>query len=237
MGGCKKIGRLIGPYAYGDLTPREMNLVRRHLESCSRCAEEFKDTMKAVEIVPRDLPALSEEEMMRVTWAVKGAIGEQRKASSVIRRRSIALGLAAAGISAIAVGASVMFRDKSQPPAIVQQSEPQVPSPSPDVARDIKEIPDNAVRVTASESESESPTVLAEEPDQPRVTFGRAVSSLMSTASRRGNSVERLPGDVTDAATEQTAEPLPSDEGSTELAIPPVPDTPNNAELLPEHPE
>jgi hypothetical protein len=105
------------------------------------------------------------------------------------------------------------------------------------VVRDVEEIPNNAVQVTARESEPTPRAVLAEEPDQPRVTFGRAINSLMSTVSRRGNSVERIPGDLTDTATEQTAEPLPSDEGSTELTAPPVPDTPNNVELLPEHSE
>jgi hypothetical protein len=123
MGGCKKIGRLIGSYAYGDLTAREMNLIRRHLERCPRCAEDFQETMRAVEIIPRDLPVMSEVEMTRVTWAVKGAVGERRKASTIIRRLSIAFGLAAAGISVIAVGASVAIRINSQP-AMVQQVVP-----------------------------------------------------------------------------------------------------------------
>lgn len=84
---CSKTKGLMGPYVFGDASDEEMRIVRSHTEQCSRCRTDLKEQMTIRKGLYDTVPELSEDDISRIKWYVKGAVSDYSKPrSSIIRR-------------------------------------------------------------------------------------------------------------------------------------------------------
>ena len=112
MSGCRSHGDDIGAYVLGALEPAEMDAMRRHLETCARCAAEERaltglpsllDTAQADD-EPATLPPRLEDEVLdRFVRDRAEAFASRR------RRRRFALPAIAAAVAAALVLALVVI--------------------------------------------------------------------------------------------------------------------------------
>ena len=102
MSGCRTHGDMIGPYVLGALEPDEMEEMRRHLASCSRCAAEehalaripaLLDRAQADDEVPILSPALEDEVLDRFV--------RERADAAPRRRRWPRLAIPAIAVAAV----------------------------------------------------------------------------------------------------------------------------------------
>lgn len=125
MSECRRIIDLMGAYVYGDLTPEETRMVDSHVTECRSCWEELEARARAVQLVPNDIPALTDDERLRVMWSVKGALrsehGEKRLPTF---KRVPVLGFAAAVVIIAAFATGAIFGLRSKPPKVIVKRVP-----------------------------------------------------------------------------------------------------------------
>jgi hypothetical protein len=122
---CKKITDLFGAYIYGDLSPDEMRRIRTHVEQCEECARDLEARTRVVEMVPRDVPSLSDEDRQRIMWSVKGAIkAKQEPKRSCIFSSAYVRGFAVAAIVIAAFAGGTLLGSKSNPPKVIVKRVP-----------------------------------------------------------------------------------------------------------------
>lgn len=118
---CRKIGDLLGAYVYGDVTPDETRRVDEHIKECKTCRHDLETRAGAVALVPDDLPALTDDEKLRIMWSVKGALRAERE-GNVIRSpyMSFVRGFALTALVAAAFGAGTLLVRNKPPKVIVK---------------------------------------------------------------------------------------------------------------------
>ena len=84
---CSKAKSLMGPYVFGDASAEEARIVRTHTEQCPKCREDLNERMAVGTLMDDTIPELSEDEISRIKWYVKGAVSDCSKPrQSTIRR-------------------------------------------------------------------------------------------------------------------------------------------------------
>lgn len=143
MGTCKKIAGMIGAYIYGDLTPDEMRYVRLHAEECRECSQEIEARIKAIALVPTDIPTLTDKERQRVAWTVKGAVrARQERRGFRLLRPTFAQGFALASLLVAAfAGGAILGYSKIPPKVIVKHVPAENQSPAEGKTERIVESP------------------------------------------------------------------------------------------------
>lgn len=142
---CKETQELMGAYLYGDLTPDEMRGVREHTQGCNSCREDVESRGRVVASLDGTAPELTDEERMRISWAVKGAIRNSAPARSGWQfTRGYVFALGGVVMAGLAV-AAIMWANSNKPPmnqqaregksgAIVEVTEVTQPEPPKDVS-------------------------------------------------------------------------------------------------------
>jgi anti-sigma-K factor RskA len=115
MSGCEEHGELIAGYVLGALDPDEEEFMRRHLETCSRCADEHSrlaglpallDRIEPAEVPPPALsPTLEERVLDRV--ARERRAQRKRRRFAVARPRRVAPVAAVAAVALVALVVSI----------------------------------------------------------------------------------------------------------------------------------
>lgn len=119
---CKKITELFGAYIYGDLSPEEMHRVRMHVEECEACAGDLDARSRVLDIVPRQMPVLSDEDRRRIMWTVKGAIrAKNEPARSRFFSSVYVRGFAVTAVVVAAFAAGTLIGLRKPPKIIVKQ--------------------------------------------------------------------------------------------------------------------
>lgn len=118
MSGCRTHADLIGPYVLDALEPDEMQSMRRHLESCARCAAEVHslaqvpvllDRVNEDEQVPALSPGLEDEVLDRFV--------RERAAARPRRRRWPRLAIPAVAVAALIAGILIAVLPDGAAPA------------------------------------------------------------------------------------------------------------------------
>jgi|GEM_PF-5926078 len=84
---CSKAKSLMGPYVFGDTSAEEARIVRTHTEQCSKCREDLNERMAISTLMDDTIPELSEDEISRIKWYVKGAVSDCSKPRQSTFRR------------------------------------------------------------------------------------------------------------------------------------------------------
>jgi len=79
---CRQVRDLMGPYLYGDLDAAGMKEVRLHVRECKECREDLAGRGAVVSSLGDAVPELTDQERMRIEWAVKGAVRAETIAAS-----------------------------------------------------------------------------------------------------------------------------------------------------------
>ena len=216
---CKKVTDLFGAYIYGDLSLEEMRRVRSHVEQCESCARDLETRTKVLEIIPKGVPELTDEDRQRIMWSVKGAIrAKQQPARSRFFSSAYVRGFAVATIVIAAFAGGTLFGFKNKPPKVIVKSVPVKQQPA---------IPQNPKESLVQQP----PTVVTPPTDQ------QAPLDIAIEPARR----DRLPGtwrhrfgDRNETKPLKMASPVDdilktTDESAVPLA--PIPDTLNSADL------
>lgn len=195
---CRRIAGLLGPYIYGDLELDEMHRVRVHAEGCKRCREEISARRDVVALIPNDVPKLSDDERLRISWAVKGAVRE-RNASS--RARAFAwTALKGLAVSAVVVGvfaAGMVYELNGRPPKVVVKLVPAaVPAPAV--------LPNTTTAEDASSAAAAPRNLLASDPY--RRPYGVETSRSGRGVNRTTNQDEQTDENTTDQPSEESAQ-------------------------------
>ncbi len=120
---CKQVQEMMGAYLYGDLTPDEMREVREHTQVCDACREDVESRGRVVSSLDDTAPELTDEERMRISWAVKGAIRNAAPARIGWQfTRGYAFGLGGVALAGLAV-AAIMWANSGKPPMSQQARE------------------------------------------------------------------------------------------------------------------
>jgi hypothetical protein len=102
MSGCRTHGELIGPYVLGALEPEEMDEMRRHLTSCSRCAAEERALARIPALLDR---AQVEDDVATLSPALEDQVLDrfvrERAAAAPRRRRWPRLAIPAIAVAAL----------------------------------------------------------------------------------------------------------------------------------------
>jgi RNA polymerase sigma-70 factor (ECF subfamily) len=118
LSGCRTHADLIGPYVLDALEPDEMQSMRRHLESCARCAAEVHslarvpvllDRVDEDEQVPTLSPGLEDEVLDRFV--------RERAAARPRRRRWPRLAIPAVAVAALIAGILIAVLPDGAAPA------------------------------------------------------------------------------------------------------------------------
>jgi hypothetical protein len=118
VSGCRTHADLIGPYVLDALEPDEMQSMRRHLESCARCAAEVHslarvpallDRVDEDEQVPTLSPGLEDEVLDRFV--------RERAAARPRRRRWPRLAIPAVAVAALIAGILIAVLPDGAAPA------------------------------------------------------------------------------------------------------------------------
>lgn len=161
---CRQVQELMGAYLYGDLSPEEMMHVRLHAQECAQCRGELESRKTVISAIPNQVPTLSDEERMQLTWAVKGAIRNTQLAQQSSRWGYVfatglvlAMGAAVAGI--------IAYNSSKQPIAVEHRTRKQ-----PAIVVSIKEEPKAEQKKSPAkpsiqlDSPSKEPATVVEEP-------------------------------------------------------------------------
>ncbi len=123
---CRKISDLLGAYVYGDLALDEMRRVRTHADTCDACRIEVEALRRTVALVPSDLPKLTDEERLRVTWAVKGAVRAKSEASRLRVFAFAAIkGFAIVMVVGSAFGFGALYGVRAKPAKVIVKYVPE----------------------------------------------------------------------------------------------------------------
>lgn len=139
---CELIDRRVGAYVDGELDPASMLDVERHIEACGRCQERVGFERRFRSLVNESLTGLELPEDLRERISRNLDAVDVRSEAAVLRRRSLQVFVAAAGIT-LAVGLGQQAR-LSFPEAVVAES-----APPPQVAS-LTPVFDEVVRLHAS---------------------------------------------------------------------------------------
>lgn len=127
MTGCSERGELLGGYVLGALEPAEMEAMRRHLESCPRCAREERELSGLPslldEIDPADVPppVLAAEVEERVLDRFVRERAEPRVAR--LRRPRVRAALAAGALVAALLVAVILLLPGEEESAVYATAE------------------------------------------------------------------------------------------------------------------
>lgn len=121
MSGCEEHGELIGGYVLGALDPAEEEFMRRHLESCSPCADAHArlvglpallDRIEPADVPPPAVsPGLEERVLDRVARERRGQRRRRRFALPRPRRMAAVVAIAAVALAALMLSLSVLGGD------------------------------------------------------------------------------------------------------------------------------
>ncbi|WP_103936676.1 anti-sigma factor [Thermomonospora echinospora] len=107
MNGCRDIQPLLGMYALGRLTEREMTALQAHLDGCPLCRIEAAELRGVAEALVHADPERVEYRPEPPPWLRKSVFDRIDGARRRTRRRAAALGLA--GLTAAAAAVTAFF--------------------------------------------------------------------------------------------------------------------------------
>ena len=132
---CRKIEQLISPYADGELTRAETDMVRAHLSACTDCQQEFEDLVRLSSIM-KDLNREVVPAPPGFSAAVIHSIREEEKVVPLTRKTSwwdrhwkqTVAGIAAAAVLMVGTtlmnGSGPLVQIAHNPPSIWQPDNP-----------------------------------------------------------------------------------------------------------------
>lgn len=225
---CKQVQDLMGAYLYGDLTADEMRAVREHTQECDACRKDVESRGRVVASLDDAAPELTDEERMRISWAVKGAIRNAAPARAGWQfTRGHAFALGGVVMAGLAV-AAIMWANSGKPPmgqqaredkpsAVVEVTEVTEPQPPKDAdtsgSSAIERLSNEAMRSLSTMSSrehrtrrrvtQEKPAQIIDEPkpEQPKPEEPKAEEPKTQPAAEGMKLPE--PTDVNDARTAQ----------------------------------
>jgi hypothetical protein len=126
MTGCRDIRPELGGYVLGALEPDEAAVVRRHIDSCAKCASEHAalmelpallDLAQGIDAAAGPAPAVEERVLDRVARAPRARRGRPRALAWLKRpRRPLAIAAVGLACAAIGAGAAVLVSPNSGEP-------------------------------------------------------------------------------------------------------------------------
>ena len=119
MTACDDVRISLGALAVSALDRDEELIVREHVASCPRCAEELAELSETVGLLATALPgglSTAVQPDARVLDGLLRAVAEERRRA---RRRRYAMGLAAAAVGAVLAGTGALLIDGDEPAAPV----------------------------------------------------------------------------------------------------------------------
>ncbi|MGQ9456555.1 MAG: zf-HC2 domain-containing protein [Armatimonadota bacterium] len=185
---CRQVQELMGAYLYGDLSPEEMMQVRLHAQECVQCRSELESRKTVISAIPDQIPNLSDEERMQLTWAVKGAIRSAQLAQQGSRwGYAFATGLVLAMGAAVA---GIIAYNSSKQPIAIEHSERKQPAIVVSIQEEPKAKPKKSVAkpniqpISPSKGSASVVEELKNSPDASITDIARQLANFATTARR-----------------------------------------------------